>query len=133
MVGLPFFVLSTVSPTMQRWFSATDHPRADDPYFLYAAGNIGSLLALLGYPLIIESRFSLADQSRVWTLGYALFVVLALACAIVVRHQSRPAAQPRPSLPPRRLPRPSRSPSSRGRPGCGGSGSPRCPRRSCWA
>src|SRR5262245_46099855 len=49
-IGLPFFVVSTSGPLLQRWFAATGHPRAADPYFLYAASNLGSMLALLGYP-----------------------------------------------------------------------------------
>lgn len=63
MVGLPFFMLSTAGPKLQRWFSATTHPHADDPYFLYAAGNVGSLLALLGYPLLIEPTMTITSQS----------------------------------------------------------------------
>ena len=90
MVGLPFFVLSTVSPTLQRWFSTTDHPDAEDPYFLYAAGNVGSLLALLGYPLLIEPRVALDDQARWWALGYAGFFVLAIGCAVAARRRGRP-------------------------------------------
>jgi hypothetical protein len=89
MVGLPFFVLSTVSPTLQRWFSTTDHPDADDPYFLYAAGNVGSLLALLGYPLLIEPRVDLDDQAAWWAVGYAAFGVLAMGCAIAARRRTR--------------------------------------------
>ena len=51
-VGVPFFVLSTTSPLLQRWFAASGHPSARDPYFLlYAASNAGSLLGLLAYPL----------------------------------------------------------------------------------
>ncbi len=91
-VGLPFLVLSTVSPTLQRWFSATDHPHAQDPYFLYAAGNVGSLLALLGYPLVIEPFFSLGDQTRAWALGYGLFALLVGACLLLVRRHG--AAEP---------------------------------------
>ena len=53
-VGVPFFVLSTTSPLLQRWFAATRHSTARDPYFLYAASNAGSLLGLLGYPFLIE-------------------------------------------------------------------------------
>ena len=53
-VGLPFFIISSSAPVLQRWFSQTNHPAADDPYFLYAASNVGSLLALLGYPLFVE-------------------------------------------------------------------------------
>src|SRR5262245_28438619 len=53
-VGIPMFVICTSAPVLQRWFSSTDHPSAKDPYFLYGASNLGSMLALLGYPLFIE-------------------------------------------------------------------------------
>lgn len=52
-VGLPFFILSTNAPLLQSWFSHTSDRRARDPYFLYAASNFGSLLALLSYPLLL--------------------------------------------------------------------------------
>jgi hypothetical protein len=68
-VGIPFFVLSTTSPLLQRWFTATGHPAARDPYFLYAASNAGSLLGLLGYPLLLEPRLKLADQQWVFAVG----------------------------------------------------------------
>ncbi len=85
MVGAPFFMLSTAGPTLQRWFSATTHPRAADPYFLYAAGNVGSLLALIGYPLLLEPALSLTDQSRLWAGLYVLFVVSCAGCAWLLR------------------------------------------------
>ena len=53
-VGLPFLVVSATAPLLQKWFEGTDHPAARDPYFLYAASNLGSMLALLGYPPFIE-------------------------------------------------------------------------------
>ena len=81
MVGLPFFALSTVSPTLQMWFASTDHPRADDPYFLYAAGNVGSVGALLAYPLVLEPLFSLQTQTRIWAVGYGAFVLAMLTAA----------------------------------------------------
>ena len=87
MVGAPFFMLSTAGPTLQRWFSATTHPRAHDPYFLYAAGNIGSLLALIGYPIVIEPTLSLTAQSRIWSALYLAFVLCCAACAVVLRRQ----------------------------------------------
>ena len=49
-VGLPFFAVSATSPVLQAWFAATEHRAARDPYVLYAASNVGSLLALLAYP-----------------------------------------------------------------------------------
>src|SRR4051812_839034 len=90
MVGAPFFALSTVSPTLQRWFSATSHPHAKDPYFLYAAGNTGSLLALLSYPLFVEPNLSLDTQARLWSIGYLVFLATLLACAVLLRrHPTR--------------------------------------------
>lgn len=88
-VGLPFFALATTSPTLQVWFSATNHPRAADPYFLYAAGNIGSVLALLGYPLLFEPLFSLKTQTRIWALGYVFFVLACAAAGFMTRQRHR--------------------------------------------
>src|SRR5262245_13866556 len=64
-VAVPFFVLSTLAPALQRWFSATGSKHAADPYFLYAASNTGSLAALAAYPLVIEPAIDLDVQSRV--------------------------------------------------------------------
>ena len=49
-VGLPFFVISTTAPLLQKWFAGTNHPAAKDPYFLYSASNLGSMVALLAIP-----------------------------------------------------------------------------------
>ena len=52
--GLPFALLATTGPLLQRWFSWTGHRRAADPYFLCAASNAGSVVGLLGYPFLVE-------------------------------------------------------------------------------
>src|SRR5262249_34921516 len=52
-VGLPFLVIATSAPLLQKWYAATGDEAAADPYFLYAASNLGSMAALLGYPLVI--------------------------------------------------------------------------------
>ena len=83
-VGLPFFVLSTIGPTLQKWFAGIGHPLSDDPYFLYAASNFGSMLGLLSYPILIEPRFRLAEQTRLWTYGYGALVVLMITCAVTL-------------------------------------------------
>jgi hypothetical protein len=88
-VGLPFFVVSTTAPLLQRWLAATDHPAAADPYFLYRASNFGSVLGLLGYPLVVEPSMRLAEQGRLWSGGYGLLVLLVLACAAVVWRSPR--------------------------------------------
>ena len=69
-VGLPFFVVATTAPLLQMWFAETGHPSGKDPYFLYGASNFGSMLALLGYPILMEPNLRLAQQSRVWAVGY---------------------------------------------------------------
>ncbi len=88
-VGLPFFAVSTTSPLLQRWFVATGHRHSGDPYFLYAASNLGSLVALIGYPLVVERSLSLADQSLSWRWGYVVLAALLLACQAVVWRTSR--------------------------------------------
>jgi hypothetical protein len=80
-VGAPFFAVSTTSPTLQRWFAASGHPHSHDPYFLYAASNAGSMLALFGYPLFYERYFRLNEQSWWWAVGYGLFWVMMALCA----------------------------------------------------
>jgi hypothetical protein len=79
-VGLPFFTLATSAPLLQIWFSSSRHSAARDPYFLYAASNAGSLLALLSYPLFFEPAFRLSQQTQLWTAGYAFFLLLVIAC-----------------------------------------------------
>ncbi|MGA2035784.1 MAG: hypothetical protein ABSG68_26345, partial [Thermoguttaceae bacterium] len=80
-VGLPFLLISATAPMLQSWFAATGHRSAKDPYFLYAASNLGSMIALLSYPLLIESHLTLGEQAWWWTLGYAVLMVLIGACA----------------------------------------------------
>ena len=56
-LGLPFFVVATTSPMLQKWFAATRHPKAGDPYFLYAASNAGSLVGLLAIHCSLSPTF----------------------------------------------------------------------------
>ncbi|HUW19243.1 MAG TPA: fused MFS/spermidine synthase [Sedimentisphaerales bacterium] len=79
-IGLPYFVLSSTGPLMQRWFSRT-RPGAS-PYRLYAFSNAGSLLALVSYPFIVEPAMSRAAQARVWSAGLVVFAVLSAYCAV---------------------------------------------------
>jgi hypothetical protein len=83
-VGPPFLVLSGTGPILQRWFSASGHPRAPNPYPLYAASNLGSALALLAYPFLLEPRLGLARQSAAWSAGYLVLAALVAACAALV-------------------------------------------------
>ena len=83
-VGLPFFTLSANAPLLQSWFARTSHPAAKDPYFLYAASNMGSMLALLGFPFIFERFLSIPAQSSLWTLGFLFLIMLIATCGIAI-------------------------------------------------
>jgi hypothetical protein len=79
-IGLPFLVVATTAPLLQKWFAYTGHPAARDPYFLYGASNLGSLLALIAYPVIIEPTTYLSTQTWIWACGYFVLVGSVLAC-----------------------------------------------------
>lgn len=83
-VGLPFFAVSTSGPLLQWWFSRTRHALAGNPYFLYAASNLGSLVALLGYPLLVEPNLRLSDQAKFWSVGYGILALLVASCALAL-------------------------------------------------
>jgi len=91
-IGLPFLALAANTPLLQAWFVRTGHRDAHDPYFLYAASNVGSFLALLSYPVLLEPTLTLHSQSRLWTFGFWLLVVLIAACAVLVLRSSPAAA-----------------------------------------
>ena len=81
-IGILFFIVSAQAPLMQRWY-ALETSRGD-PYPLYAASNLGSFAGLISYPLIVEPTMTLAQQSWLWTILYALLVLLVAACALTV-------------------------------------------------
>jgi hypothetical protein len=83
-IGLPFFAVSATAPLLQEWFAHSDHAAARDPYFLYGASNLGSLAALLAYPLAVEPALGLGAQAVAWTAGYAGLAGGILACGVTV-------------------------------------------------
>ena len=88
-IGLPYFVLSATGPLMQQWFSVTNPGLS--PYRLYALSNIGSLLALLSYPVFFEVKFSRHEQATMWYFGLALFALICGWCALRVYRHRAPA------------------------------------------
>ncbi len=79
-IGAPFFAISANAPLLQKWFSYTRNKDAQDPYFLYAASNAGSLLSLCLYPILFEPMLRLREQLSLWSNGYIiLIVVISLA------------------------------------------------------
>ena len=95
-LALPVFVLSATAPLLQQWFSRTGHAHARDPYFLYRASNAGSLLALVGYPLLLEPLLGLRQQTLAWSGACALFAALVVACGAAAwrSRAPRPAVSP---------------------------------------
>jgi hypothetical protein len=92
-IGLPFFALAANNPLLQAWFVRTGHPNGPDPYFLYASSNIGSFLALLSYPVLLEPIFTLRTQNLIWTCFYGLLIVLIACCgALLLRSPANAAA-----------------------------------------
>jgi hypothetical protein len=83
-IGLPFFALAANNPLLQAWFVRTGHPDGPDPYFLYASSNIGSFLALLSYPVLLEPMFTLRTQNLIWTGLYGVLIVLIAACGVLL-------------------------------------------------
>ncbi len=103
-VGIPFTVLATTSPLLQRWYARVTRNR--DPYMLYSASNAGSLLALLAYPVAIEPVWALGDQSVGWRWGFGLYAICVCVCGIALWRRSdknttvsdeRAVAEPAPS------------------------------------
>lgn len=85
-VGAPFAVLSATAPLLQAWYARVRAGHADgqNPYVLYAASNLGSFLALLSYPILIEPLATLSGQRWGWSGGYVAFMLMVVALAFTV-------------------------------------------------
>ncbi len=94
-IGAPFAVLSATAPLVQAWHARTiGAAEGKEPYVLYAASNLGSLIALLAYPIVVEPLFSLADQRYCWSAGYGLFVLLIASLGFTVSRVRALPAEP---------------------------------------
>jgi len=95
-IGAPFAVLSATAPLLQAWYARVraDHADGKNPYVLYAASNLGSFLALLSYPVLIEPLATLSGQRWGWTGGYAVFVALIIVMALTVWRRRVAEAEP---------------------------------------
>src|SRR5262245_5629784 len=78
-VGLPYLLIASTSPLLQAWF-ARARPGVD-PYRLFAVSNLASLLALIGYPLVVEPFFGNREQVVWWSWMFVVFAVLCVALA----------------------------------------------------
>ncbi len=93
-VGLPYLALAATGPLLQSWYARAFLGRS--PYRLYALSNLGSLLGLLGYPLVAEPLLSVSAQARLWTVGFVVFVLVTGACAVSF---ARSSGDPIPNAP----------------------------------
>jgi hypothetical protein len=95
LVGAPFVLIAASTPLLHAWLAETGNE--GDPYFLFAASNAGSLLALVSYPAIVEPALGLARQRQLWSVALFPLAALLLACAVVVsrgRRRAAPAVAP---------------------------------------
>ena len=101
-VGPAFAALSATAPLLQAWYARLAPAAAGggDPYRLYAASNLGSLLALLAYPVLVEPLMRLKLQAAAWTAGYGAFVVVVLALAALSRRAKAQDSPPLAEAPP---------------------------------
>lgn len=95
-IGLPFFAVAANAPILQAWFARTNHPQANDPYFLYGASNLGSFSALLAYPVIIEPFLTLREQSAFWSAGFVALMVAIGAAGLTLAMNFKTQAKPSP-------------------------------------
>jgi SAM-dependent methyltransferase len=82
-IGLPFLLLSATGPLLQAWY-ARDRTESE-PYHLYALSNLASLLALLGFPFLIEPHITSHRQALLWSGLFAIFAALSSLVAWIVR------------------------------------------------
>ena len=84
-VGLPFLVLSANAPLIQAWYARSGGPSADDPYFLYGASNLGSFVALFGFPLLAEPLLGATQIGWGWMIGFWALGAFLLFSGIFAR------------------------------------------------
>jgi hypothetical protein len=92
-VGPPFFIISASNPLLQSWFSKLQHRLSIDPYFLFAASNAGSLIALVTFPLLLEPALGLNEQYRFWRVGFVVLVIVTTVIALALKPVSGPSIQ----------------------------------------
>lgn len=92
-VGLPFFALSTTAVVLQSWLARSHLGEIREPYPLYAASNVGSLVALLSYPVLVEPFLPLSVQRLVWSGGYVGYALLIGLSWYLVRPDPRAVVQ----------------------------------------
>ncbi|MBV1882731.1 MAG: fused MFS/spermidine synthase [Pseudomonadales bacterium] len=93
-VGLPYFLLSATSPLVQVWYGQIYESRS--PYRLYALSNLGSMLALLSYPFIVEPSLDTITQGHYWSVAFVIFSALVAYLTILILKSSHALSTPKP-------------------------------------
>jgi SAM-dependent methyltransferase len=90
-VGLPYMLLSSTSPLLQSWYSRSRE--GGMPYRFFALSNLGSMIALLSYPVLVEPYLSNQVQAWAWSGGFVAFAGCCVAVALMSRkgHLEAPA------------------------------------------
>lgn len=94
-IGLPFLLLGATSPLLQLWFLRAHG--GEVPYRLFALSNVGSLLALIAYPVVVEPNLTLNHQRILWSAGFVVYVWLCMFLAprtITVQQPMSPPEEP---------------------------------------
>lgn len=91
MIGLPFFILSSTSPLLQAWYARS---RGASPYRFYALSNVGSLLALLLYPVVVEPKLSTTHQAFGWSAAYVGVILSCGALGLILPKTNSPSQTP---------------------------------------
>lgn len=92
-VGLPYAAISATAPLLQAWYARTGRADAHDPYHLYAASNLGSLLGLAAYPVFVEPVLGITAQSAAWAAGFVLVGLAVLGAGYVALRSGGEAVQ----------------------------------------
>lgn len=101
LLAVPLLALCASSPLLQSWFVVTNHRHAKDPYFLYVASNLGSLIGLLVFPFLLEPWIKVSTQTLWWSVGFFGIVMLTLMCGISNSAEAvevTPSTQPQPAV-----------------------------------
>jgi len=96
-IGLPFLLLAATGPLLQSWFSRETR---EAPYRFYALSNAASLLGLLTYPFVMQPLFDLTQVDRIWSAGYAVFVLMLLVVSVAYARRARTTTETASSEPP---------------------------------
>jgi hypothetical protein len=92
-VGLPYAAISATAPLLQAWYARTGRSDAHDPYYLYAASNLGSLLGLAAYPILVEPLLGISAQSFAWAFGFLIVGVAIIGAGYVAMRSNGGATQ----------------------------------------